>query len=195
MDNCAELWLVRHGQTDWNLEGRYQGQADIPLNQTGMEQARLLSLSLHEVSFSAIYSSDLKRARLTADYLSAIFNLPVRIDRRLREINQGEWEGQLISEIRKRYRTQLPSGEKAIFMQPPGGEAVLEVAERMQEAANEMAYNHRGEKVLVVSHGLSVATLLCRVRAIPLDVVYSQIPENAQPTQIFWPPVGCSQAV
>jgi broad specificity phosphatase PhoE len=194
MENSAELWLVRHGQTDWNLEGRYQGQADIPLNQTGIDQARQLSLSLPVLPFTALYSSDLKRARMTADILSIKFDLPVQIDQRLREINQGEWEGHLVSDIKNRYQNQTVPGQKAIFMRPPGGEAVAEVAARMIAAANAIVEKHQGEKVLVVSHGLSVATLLCHVKGIPLDVVYSQIPENAQPTHITWTHNGSLQA-
>ena len=177
---------MRHGQTDWNVQARYQGQTDIPLNPTGIEQARQLSLGLPEQPFAALYASDLSRARMTAAFLGERFNLPVQIDARLREIFQGEWEGRLISEIRERYQ-ELPADERrALYMHPPGGEAVAEVAARMAEAVDEMTCRHPDGKVLVVSHGLSVATLICQANRMPLDQAYKQIPDYARPTLINW---------
>jgi broad specificity phosphatase PhoE len=190
MENMAELWLVRHGQTDWNLEGRYQGQTDIPLNPTGIEQAKQLGLSLPRQPYTALYSSDLKRARMTSDILNERFNLPVLVDRRLREINQGDWEGQLVSEVRMHYQEWPTLERRAIFMHPVGGEAVEDVAARMTAVVEEIARNHPGQKVLVVSHGLAIATLICQVKGISLDRVYSQIPENAQPTRMIWTQKG-----
>jgi len=194
MEKATELWLVRHGQTDWNLEGRYQGQSDIPLNQTGIEQARELSLSLREYPFGALYASDLSRARMTAEILGERFHLAVQTDPRLREINQGEWEGYLVSEIRARFQDLATAERRKIYMNPPGGESVSAVAGRVAAAVNEIARRHPGEKVLVVSHGLAVATLICQADDISLDVVYKHIPDNAQPTRINWIFIGSRTA-
>ena len=85
--------LVRHGQTDWNVIGRYQGQSNVPLNQIGLQQAAETAENLAVDSFTALYSSDLLRTVQTAKAISVKLNLPIHLDTRLREINQGDWEG------------------------------------------------------------------------------------------------------
>jgi alpha-ribazole phosphatase len=179
--------LVRHGQTDWNLEGRYQGQSDVPLNENGRNQARALAQKLKGYPFAAIHTSDLARAKETADILAATLRLQVICDPRLREINQGKWEGQLVDAIKARYaelwqqRTVDPAS-----LRPPGGETVEEVAKRVHAAMDDIARHHPGESVLVVSHGLALATVICTVRAIPLGQAYNVIPENGEPVWLEW---------
>jgi broad specificity phosphatase PhoE len=185
----THLWLIRHGQTDWNLEGRYQGQSDAPLNAAGRAQAERLARRLTGNSFAALYSSDLQRARETAEIIGAQIGLRTQCDKRLREINQGEWEGQLVTEIIVRYQRAWAAREiDPLGARAPGGESVAEVAARAAEAADAIARRHPGGIVLVVSHGLTLATLLCRARGRPLSEAYQAIPENAVPEAIGWPP-------
>ena len=99
----TELILVRHGQTDWNVAGRYQGQTDIPLNAVGLQQARALADKLPRRPYAALYSSDLARAAQTAKLLASALDLPVRFDRRLREICQGEWEGKSLQQVSEQF--------------------------------------------------------------------------------------------
>lgn len=112
--------LVRHGQTDWNLEGRYQGQSDVPLNQTGRAEAQSLAGRLKGKSFAAIHTSDLQRARETAEIIAEVLTLPVTLEPLLREINQGEWEGQFVEAIKARFaelweqRTMDPASEQTL---------------------------------------------------------------------------------
>jgi 2,3-bisphosphoglycerate-dependent phosphoglycerate mutase len=101
----TELWLVRHGQTDWNLQGRYQGHADIPLNKAGLSQAKALAEELLGQSFNAIFCSDLQRASTTAEIVGAKLGITVTRDKRLREIDQGDWEGHLVADVQARYLT------------------------------------------------------------------------------------------
>ena len=181
----TELWLARHGQTDWNVEGRYQGHADVPLNALGVQQAHLLAHKLDGQKFDAIFSSDLQRARLTAEVAAARLGLPLRLDARLREIDQGDWEGELVAEISRRYAERWhvnpadPEGFGA-----PNGETIGQVAARMNAAADEIASAFPGGRVLVISHGLAVAILICRARQYPLAEVYRHIPPNAEPVRI-----------
>lgn len=185
MTRCC---LVRHGQTDWNLEGRYQGQSDVPLNAAGRVQAQLAADRLEGTHLDAIYASDLRRASETAEIIAARLGLPVKFDPRLREINQGEWEGQLVAEIQQKY-TDLwhQRGEDALALRPPGGETVGEVAGRVTTALTEIAAQNPRGTLLIVSHGLALATVLCRVHAVSVAHAYDWIPENATPIWIHWP--------
>jgi len=179
--------LIRHGQTNWNIEGRYQGQSDAPLNETGRAQARDLGEKIQNNSFSAIYSSDLSRARETAEIIASFVNLPVSLDARLREINQGEWEGKHVSVIKTRYahlwklRTTDPAGVRC-----PGGETINEVTQRMSSTLNELTLIYPESSVLIVSHGLSLATMICRSQGLPVERAYEMIPANTDPVLINW---------
>lgn len=179
--------LVRHGQTDWNIIGRYQGQSNVPLNQIGLQQAAETAENLAVDSFTALYSSDLLRTVQTAKAISVKLNLPIHLDTRLREINQGDWEGQLVTTIQEHY-SQLWQDRKMdpANFRPPQGETVAEVAERVHSALDEISAAHPDEKVLIVSHGLAIATAICTAKAIPLGQSYNWIPENANPVWLEW---------
>ena len=185
----TQLCLIRHGQTDWNLEGRYQGQSDVPLNEKGLEQAKSLIGKLKGQTFASIYTSDLMRAQQTAEPIADLLGIPIQIEPRLREINQGEWEGVLVDDIRARYakiwsqRTIDPAN-----VRPPGGETVREVATRVYAALDDVARLFPTDNVIIVSHGLSIATAICRDKGIPVGQAYTVIPDNVQPTWMEWHP-------
>jgi len=183
----TKLCLVRHGQTDWNMEGRYQGQSDIPLNEHGRAMAHRLAEALDGQDFSIIYSSDLLRAVETACILAKKLHLAIIADARLREINQGEWEGQLVETIKNHYSAlwDLRSIEPESF-RPPGGETVHEVAARVYEFLDDLTQKYQSGKILVVSHGLAIATVICRDLGIPIAQSYQYIPENVEPVWIEW---------
>lgn len=183
-----QLYLVRHGQTDWNVEGRYQGQTDWPLNAVGRAQAQALAQQLAGIPFEAVYSSDLKRAWETAEILGAALGVAVQLDERLREINLGEWEGQRVAEIKTRYPAVWAArAQDPLHTRAPGGESAAELAVRVAQAADAVARAHPGGPVLVVSHGVALAALLCLARHSPLNL-YRAIPENSQAEVIDWPP-------
>jgi broad specificity phosphatase PhoE len=191
----TELWLLRHGQTDWNLEGRFQGQSDVPLNAEGILQAENLAEKLmREKPFAAIFSSDLQRAFRTAKIIAKNSGLKVQIDHRLREVCQGEWEGMLFQDVVSTYRHNWEDRRvNPEAAHPPGGESVAEVTARMSEAADDITRQYPGSRVLVVSHGLALATLVCTARKIPLSQVYSHILNNAEPEIIAWPESDSSE--
>jgi broad specificity phosphatase PhoE len=175
------LLLIRHGETDWNKEGRLQGQSDILLNALGLEQARQTAARLIDASLSAIYASDLRRAVQTAEAIGLACNLPVQLDPRLREVHLGEWQGRLVSELndtgdeRFANRFRYPS-----VVAPPGGEASQQVQARLLAAVDDIVARHPGETVAVVTHGFAVAALIAAFRNIPLDQVWELIPSNGQ---------------
>jgi broad specificity phosphatase PhoE len=184
----TEIWLIRHGQTDWNLEGRLQGQLDVPLNEAGLEQARKLADSFHGKEFDALYSSDLMRARQTAETISAVVGLPIIFDRRLREISQGEVEGMLFSDVIHKFENALADRTRnPVNSRLPGGESVAELADRFRDCINEIARIPHSHPVLVVAHGLAIATMVCQARGYPMETVYSHIQENATAEIIEWP--------
>ena len=146
------ILLARHGQTQWNAENRWQGHADIPLDDTGREQAGALAASLAGAGIGAIWSSDLVRARETAEIVGAHLGLGVEVDRRLREVDVGEWSGLTTSEIEERYPDGL-ARRRAGGTGWESGEDYEAMGARVVAALQAIAAAHPGETVLVVSHG------------------------------------------
>jgi probable phosphoglycerate mutase len=138
----ATLLLARHGETQWNLEGRWQGWADPPLNDTGRAQARALAEQLREIPFDAVYSSDLQRAHETAVIVAAPHRVPVVADPELREIDVGSWSGLTKAEIDERF-----GGERS------DGETREQHQARVLEAVERIARRHAGQRILIVTHG------------------------------------------
>lgn len=177
----TRLILIRHGETDWNAEGRWQGQIDVPLNQNGKSHARRLVDELAGSGIQAIYSSDLSRALETARPFANAFGLPIRIDRRLREINQGEWQGLLVTEIQARYAELFHSRmANPNTVSPPGGETVIQVEERVYQALDDILRRHPGETVAIVAHGFVIAVLRVRLEHKKVDEVWDLVPGSAQ---------------
>jgi alpha-ribazole phosphatase len=185
----TKFYLVRHGQTDWNIEGRYQGQADTLLNKAGEEQAALAATQFIDKPVDAIFSSDLQRARHTAESIGKQVGLPVHLDPRLREINHGIWEGMLYSDIVREYADEMKERDvNPMQARAPEGESVAEVSKRVLAAADDIARAYPEGTVVLVSHGLSLAVLTCAGHGFPLTEVFKHIPNNAQPDLIEWTP-------
>ncbi|WP_374515987.1 histidine phosphatase family protein [Niveibacterium sp.] len=167
----ARLCLIRHGETDWNVARRIQGHTDIPLNHTGLEQARLLAQSLADEQFDAIYSSDLGRARQTAEAVAHRLHQTVRLDPLLRERHYGEFQALTYDEARARFpdayahfEARMPDADF-----PGGGESLNVFLARVRGALNRIADAHPGSSVLVATHG-GVLDMAHRVAAdLPLE--------------------------
>jgi len=163
------IGLIRHGETFWNRMGRWQGHAAVPLNEEGMQQARLLAdyLSPQSHLISAIYSSDLKRASDTAQVLANRLRKPLTLDARLREIDVGEWQGLTSDEIRAWDSSRFEQVQRDPFgAQRPGGESLNQVAERALAFLKELVQRHTEGYVLVVSHGGTIRTILQRLSVV-----------------------------
>jgi broad specificity phosphatase PhoE len=185
----TDLWLVRHGQTDWNLTGRWQGQTSHApgLNDVGRAQALSTREHLTGIHFSAMYCSDLLRARQTAELISESLNLNITLEPRLREMNLGAWEGMLSDDIEARYPLELAErAHDPLHARPPQGESPLDVEERVITAVTEITKKHPDDSVLIVSHGVSLAVIICHAQGIPMDEVYEHIPENTKPYHVQW---------
>lgn len=150
----TRLCLVRHGETAWNNQRRLQGSTDIPLNETGLRQAHATALRLAGERFDHIYSSDLQRARATADAIAARLNLAVETFPLLRERHYGEFQGLTHDEAAQRYPAlQARLRARDPDAQPPAGESLGVFARRANEALTALVERHPGATLLVVSHG------------------------------------------
>jgi phosphoserine phosphatase len=167
----VQIVLVRHGATDWNLQGRCQGSTDRELSEVGLRQAAQTSALLSSEEIHAIYSSNLRRARQTAEVISQPHNLPVMIEDGVRELDHGELEGLTFNDIKNNYAEFLMrwrSEPGDIYV--PGGERLADVAERAWKGLNEIIRRHRGAPgILVVSHNFPILGIVCRITGTPLN--------------------------
>jgi len=170
LSQAVRIFLARHGQTEWNLEHRFQGHFDSPLTAQGLEQSRRLANRLASEPLTAIYTSDLGRASATAVVVAEPHGLQARPRHELREIDCGEWGGltweQLIErepETMERYRAR-PSEH-----QMPGGESLVAVQERAWQFLTSLWPTHAGQHLAVITHHIVVETLLARALELPLE--------------------------
>jgi alpha-ribazole phosphatase len=160
----VRMILARHGETAWNAVSRYQGQADVPLNDAGRRQAAALARRLAQEEIHAIYASDLQRVWETVQVIAASrsHSLTVRAEPRLREMDFGDWEGLTYAEILERDPQNLAAWETdPVHIPPPGGETVARVAARVQSVIDDISRANQDKTVLLVAHGGPLRVLLC----------------------------------
>ena len=156
-DARAQLWLIRHAESEWNSNGRWQGQGDPPLSPRGREQAkqlaRDLSSALRDAGVSHVYCSDLRRARETAEAVAAELGLDVRVDSELRELDIGAWSGLNRDQIEERDPDLLRRFEaNDPDVRAGGGESRRQIRERARRAIQRISRGHVGECIVVVTH-------------------------------------------
>lgn len=170
---ATRIYLVRHGETEWNHCGRYQGHSDIPLNDRGRYQAELLRERLRKVTLHRVYTSDLKRARETATIIARPHNLEVTEVRGLRELNFGAWEGMTSKEIAANYPREWEIWrKKTACMITPQGENFQELRARAWTAFENIVRENSQKNILLVAHGGSLRTIICNVLKMELDNVW-----------------------
>ena len=151
---------MRHGQSEWNAENRWQGQADPPLSELGEDQARDAAERLGDIAFAALVASDLRRARHTAEILAEALGLGVQLDPGLREIDVGDWTGLTRSEIEAQWPGELAAWSEGRSESPLGGETRTHLVDRARSSlARAAAGVGPGERVLVVTHGALIRNL------------------------------------
>ena len=166
----GQLFIVRHGETVWNHEGRIQGHTDVALSDRGIEQATRLAHRLSSVPFDAAYASDLCRASATASLILQDREVPMHPTPRLREYHKGAFESMTDAELRSRYPDEYPSYvAKDLDYSPEGGESTREVSKRMSSIICEIKERHLDDTVLVVGHGGSLRAAMMALLGMPLD--------------------------
>ncbi|MCC7106103.1 MAG: histidine phosphatase family protein [Chloroflexi bacterium] len=157
------LFLARHGETRWNVERRWQGHHDSPLTERGVEQGRRLAERLSGEPLAAVYTSDLGRARGTAELVAAAHGLSVVKDTDLREIDTGEWTGRPRDEIVERpdWNAMLTTYRQRPWeFVMPGGETVHDVMARARSFVERVGPRHLGQRIAVITHHVVVEVLL-----------------------------------
>ncbi len=164
-------YLVRHGETPWNLANRIQGHADVPLSDQGRNQVRTLAPELAGIPFAAAYSSDLSRTTETARIIAGD-GLRLQTDPDLREFSYGHWEGLTLAEIQARNPEEFAQrfSQSDIDFAAPGGESAVQLTERVRRFYHRAAASHDdSEDILVVAHGGSIRALALCLLALPIE--------------------------
>lgn len=170
------LYFIRHGQTVWNADGRIQGHLDTELSPLGISQARVAAHRMASVDLSAVYSSDLRRASMTAEAVAASHGLDVIKTPLLREANLGRFQGLTLKEAEEKH----PEAFKAyradgIRNRPPGGETLEDVVNRCRIFLKDICDKHPDETICVVGHGGTGRGIVCAAFDLPVGSVYGRI--------------------
>lgn len=175
----TRVYLIRHGQTVWNKEMKYQGHSDTALTEEGLRQAKQVAQRFASEKIAAVYASDLSRAYNTAEAIAGKHGLPVATLPALREINFGVWEGLTYTAINEKWSDDM----RVLYTTPdelviPGGETFRQLKERAGNAMDSLVKNHPDETIAVVSHGGTIRTILCTILNIHLNHVWNIRQDN-----------------
>lgn len=189
----TRILAIRHGETAWNRSTRIQGHTDIELNEHGRWQARQLGRALRDEPIAAVYSSDLVRARETAEAVAHPLGLPVHTHIGLRERCFGRFEGQTWDELALNWPAETLAWRKRMpDFAPAGGETLLELQARVVPTVMELASRHPGEQVLIVAHGGVLDILYRAATRLELQAPRSWELTNTAINRLLWSPEGLS---
>ena len=164
------IYIVRHGQTVWNAEGRIQGHSDITLSEAGQRQAQAIARRLGTVHFDVAYCSDLSRTTETARIILGERDIPLHPTSQLREYKKGVFEGFTEDEYRERYPELYEASlVNDLDFAPPGGETIRQTSARMGDFIEELQRRHPDDTALVVGHGGSLRAAIVSLLSLPLE--------------------------
>ena len=175
----TRLILVRHGETDWNNIDRIQGEVDVPLNSVGLKQAKDITAQLKGERISAIFSSELSRSFVTAEEIGRSHRLKVRRMKELNELNQGLWQGLLLTEVKKRYKKQYNLWRSdPTLVQPPKGESLKDVYDRVISLVQKLVDRFPNKTICIVSHEIIAGLIKCHFSSLDLKELWSFTPKK-----------------
>ncbi|MCS6927623.1 MAG: histidine phosphatase family protein [Candidatus Binatia bacterium] len=185
------VYLIRHGETIWNREGRCQGVTDVPLTGRGYRQAQALAELLREEAVSVILSSPLARARETAELIARPHGLRVTLRDELQEWNQGEMEGLTGPQLLQRHETFFTRWlQDPADTAPPGGEPLRAVQERAWPVIDQLRERTLNGAVAVISHTMTIGTILCAALGLPLASIHRLRVDLASRSTLTFTPLG-----
>ena len=163
-------YIVRHGETEWNAQGRIQGHTDISLSERGVQQSRLVAQRLAGVTLDVAYSSDLERSAGTARQILGQRSIPLHTTPQLREYNKGVFEGLTPEETCQRYPELFEASQvNDLDFAPPGGESIRQTSVRMSAFITELRLRHVDDNVLIVGHGGALRAGFVALMELPLE--------------------------
>jgi probable phosphoglycerate mutase len=169
-EGVLRILLVRHGETDWNKAGRFQGRTDVGLNEQGRAQAKALGVALRQEPLKAIYSSPISRAVETARAINRYHKVRLVRHDGLMEMDLGDFEGYLGSDLNKEHPEFLRKWrEDPSSVRMPHGEALEEVQERAWAVVQEISATHHEGGVLLCAHNFVIRTILCKILGMPMS--------------------------
>jgi len=175
----ATLYIVRHGETEWNAAGRIQGHTDVTLSEKGRRQAGTLAQRLAEVPFHAAYASDLRRASETAQIIVGQRDIPLVTTPQLREYHKGVFEGLTNAEIERRYPEQFAASVvNDLDFAPRGGESIRQTTSRLAAFVAGLRERHPEDNLLVVGHGGSLRSAVVALLELPLEANWKFVMGN-----------------
>mgnify|MGYP000040504373 CR=1 FL=1 len=167
----TKVYLVRHGETEWNASSKVQGNMDTELNDKGIKQAELVALRLAKENIDVLYTSSLKRAKATAEMIGKQIKLEVNELHEFREICLGPWEGLTLKEINESYTEHYRIyRESPSDFNMPGAETFLQVSERFCNAINNITTQNKDKNIVIVSHGAAIKAAIITILGI--DIVH-----------------------
>jgi broad specificity phosphatase PhoE/HEAT repeat protein len=180
----ARLFLARHCETEWSTEGRLQGSVDTSLSVQGRQHARDLAEGMREIPVTRVFSSPLTRARQTAEAYAVVFDVPVTLVPGLRELDHGEWEGQLLADLEDDPSFQAWLADPANCLIPGSSESAMVAQQRAIEGLRTVRAAGAGETSLVVAHKHVLALLTCALDGLPLSSFRDVIRNDATPVEL-----------
>ena len=187
-DAGTQLLFIRHGETDWNRQQRFQGQIDVPLNDNGLAQATRLGQRLASEPYDVLISSDLARAQQTAAPLAQAWRLQPQLLPGLREQHFGEWEGLDVPTIKARHGQLWPQWlqQGGDFALPGGGESLRQFHARVMAAVQQVVLQHAGQRLVLVTHGGVLDMLWRSAKNLPVSGLRSCDIPNTGLNHLRW---------
>lgn len=176
----TRVYLVRHGETDWNREQRLQGALDVPMNAAGLAQARRLAQRFSTLPIACVVSSPLVRAAATAAILADACRCGLVTDTRLREVDHGLWTGRTLPDIARQHPSFVSDGQlRPDAFDVSGAERLPDVTRRVSAVLTDVLGSHRGRSVAIVSHGVALGLMACAATGADPVTFHEHMPSNA----------------